>query len=295
MDGSFMNIGNLIQNRRKLLGLTQKQLAKGICTQAMISKIERNLMNPSSILLKEIADRLNVTTSYFFNENPHTTINVKTETLVKQIQDHLNQTQYEEVKNLVNNNLDFIELINQTEQAEYIQYFKWIEANLDYYYYNNKETAVNKLHNLLNSEGICSKTKINTLGSLGIIHYEEKEHEQAHEYFINCIELFDKNITYKEKAKILYNYALNLTVLDQVREALEIVLQGIELLLNNQSIYMLGYFYYLRGVLFEKIEDYYEALESFNTASTIFKMLDYSKMYGMSRIEIQRIKGKEEI
>lgn len=289
-----MKIGNLIQNRRKQLGFTQKQLAEGICTQAMISKIERNLMNPSSMLLKEIADKLNVTTSYFFNENPHTTINVKTENLVKQIQDHLNRTQYKTVKNLINNNLDFIELIKQTEQAEYIQYFKWVEANLDYHFYNNKEEAIYKLQKLLDDKDIRTKNKINTLGLLGIIHYEEKEYDNAHNYFTNCIELFNNNVTYKEKTRILYNYALNLTVLNQITEALEIVLEGIDLLLTNQSIYMLGYFYYLRGVLFEKIEDHSEALESFNTASTIFKMLDYSKMYGMSRIEIQRIKGKEE-
>lgn len=41
------NISNLIKTYRKKKGITQSELARGICTQAIISKIENSETTPS--------------------------------------------------------------------------------------------------------------------------------------------------------------------------------------------------------------------------------------------------------
>jgi len=45
---STERLGKIIPELRKSLGLTQKQLAESICTQALISRIERGEVMPSA-------------------------------------------------------------------------------------------------------------------------------------------------------------------------------------------------------------------------------------------------------
>lgn len=51
----MQSIGDKIKTRRKLLGLSQQNLAEGICEQSLISKIERNNYIPHADVLYKIA------------------------------------------------------------------------------------------------------------------------------------------------------------------------------------------------------------------------------------------------
>ncbi|GAY71946.1 helix-turn-helix transcriptional regulator [Lentilactobacillus kosonis] len=54
------SLGKNIASERKKLKLTQKQLASGICSQSMISNIEKGNYVPNAILLSEICQRLGI-------------------------------------------------------------------------------------------------------------------------------------------------------------------------------------------------------------------------------------------
>lgn len=59
--GECMEIdGTKLRSIRKERGLTQKQLANGICTAAMISLVERNMTTPSDYLVMRLCGRLGV-------------------------------------------------------------------------------------------------------------------------------------------------------------------------------------------------------------------------------------------
>lgn len=62
-------IGQKIKDRREYLNLSQRELAEGLCTQALISKIEQGKIKPSSKIIQQLSNRLQVPTSYFFREN----------------------------------------------------------------------------------------------------------------------------------------------------------------------------------------------------------------------------------
>jgi transcriptional regulator with XRE-family HTH domain len=59
-------IGKKIKELRKAVGLTQGDLAQGICTQALISRIEKGDIYPSATALYQISNRLGVDVNYFF-------------------------------------------------------------------------------------------------------------------------------------------------------------------------------------------------------------------------------------
>ncbi len=48
--------------------MTQGELAENVCTQAMISKIERGDLEPNGNLIEKLARKLRVTVSYFYGE-----------------------------------------------------------------------------------------------------------------------------------------------------------------------------------------------------------------------------------
>lgn len=57
------NIGEYIKARRTELGITQKELAEGICTTVTLSRIEQNKENPQDFILKSILQRLGLSGS----------------------------------------------------------------------------------------------------------------------------------------------------------------------------------------------------------------------------------------
>ncbi|MHA8110881.1 helix-turn-helix domain-containing protein [Lactobacillaceae bacterium Melli_B4] len=58
--GSIKILGNQIKQRRKLLNLSQSQLANGICTQGLISLIENKNVSPSVDIIYSLCHRLNI-------------------------------------------------------------------------------------------------------------------------------------------------------------------------------------------------------------------------------------------
>lgn len=62
----FLPFGESLRNIRKRAGFSQKELASGICSQAQISKIEKNIEIPSALILNEISKKLGVDMNYFF-------------------------------------------------------------------------------------------------------------------------------------------------------------------------------------------------------------------------------------
>ncbi|MGO1453871.1 MAG: helix-turn-helix domain-containing protein, partial [Alkalibacterium gilvum] len=64
-----MKIGEKIRKRRKELKMTQADLSEGICTQAMVSRIEKKKVKPSRELMEKLAERLAVSLHYFYGED----------------------------------------------------------------------------------------------------------------------------------------------------------------------------------------------------------------------------------
>ncbi|WP_334328671.1 helix-turn-helix domain-containing protein [Companilactobacillus sp. HBUAS59699] len=63
-----MLLGNVIQDQRKKLNLSQSELANGICTQAIISKMENQNISPSINILISICQKLHLTLDNVFSE-----------------------------------------------------------------------------------------------------------------------------------------------------------------------------------------------------------------------------------
>ncbi|MFC6175450.1 helix-turn-helix domain-containing protein [Companilactobacillus huachuanensis] len=63
-----MFLGSVIYDKRRSLNLTQGNLAKGICNQNTISKMEKHSMTPQIEVLVQICQRLNLTLNDVFSD-----------------------------------------------------------------------------------------------------------------------------------------------------------------------------------------------------------------------------------
>lgn len=286
-----MSIGNLIIKRRKQLGLTQRELAKNICTQSTISKIEKGNLVPNSQLLKEFANRLEVSISYFYSEEYFTDNDKKTDELIKDIRSAINKTENESAMKIIRENENFIDSLTNNN---HVHFFKMTKAYLDYYLFNKKDNAIKDLKSLLDGGQLNDNLNVEILCLLGIIYYENKHYVEASKNFEQALELSTEETPFEIKIRILYNHALNLESLSQDRKALEYTIEGIELLIENQSMYNLGYFYSFKGYLLNKFNDLDEAIKAYETATVLFSVLDYTKMYNFTRLNLLELTQKKE-
>lgn len=107
-------LGDKIKKIRLEHGLTQAELADGICTQASISNLENNTSTPSLMILLEIGNRLNIE----LNELSEYAVEQANPiyTIFKQVQDLRSQFKLKEACDLLNKEIDVKELKTNQEK-----------------------------------------------------------------------------------------------------------------------------------------------------------------------------------
>lgn len=141
----MQSIGNKFKTKRKALGLSQKDLADGICEQSLISKIERTNYFPSSDVLYSLSQKLQVDIIYFFDESYETVSDLrKFISMSSKLLEHRN---YNELKYLYNLEKSNQNSFNEDEQS----YLTWIKAIILFYNYDKKDSAIELLKNLIDS------------------------------------------------------------------------------------------------------------------------------------------------
>src|SRR4051794_15688627 len=112
-----MNVGHLIRAERVRQEMKQVVLAKGICTPSYLSKIERNLIEPSEEVVTLLFDRLGMDFNKL-QKNDHK-VEIEFEKLLKK--------SYKEVvtkrdKNFTKQQLDYLEQHNPLFENQSLYY-----------------------------------------------------------------------------------------------------------------------------------------------------------------------------
>lgn len=286
-----MGLGDIIKRRRLELGMTQNDLADEICTQALISRIENNDLVPKKDILDQIERRLDFNISELnivisMNTNQH-----KINELISEIRAYLDRRDYHSIELLIKYN---VALIKSCKNIEDISFFKWMKATYIHQLDGNTEEAIDILNEIPLDE-LDNEMIIEIKNAIGLIYYQEKEFDEALPYFYSGMQKLNKTIDYKVQVKLLFNYALTLEESNQDNEALSVVLSGIDLLLEEDSIYILGDFYYTKGFIFNKLNNYPEALNNFELALALFRIQNNNRFYDYTQLAISDIKNKVKI
>ncbi len=201
----FYDLGITIKELRIKKNISQSELCHGICSQSQISKIEKGVIYPSSILLYQLSERLGIDPNNIFaltqNKKLKYVENVKCV-----IKDCLKQKQYKELYEIVKKEKNE----NNFQSTEDKQFLIWHEAIAIFHGENKEyEKSINILRRCL--------TNFNKLDFPR-----------------------DKEI----KLKIIFNLAKILGHANQHEEAVKYNDMGIKLAINLNTLYLLGELYY---------------------------------------------------
>ncbi|OIJ11487.1 hypothetical protein BKP35_12145 [Anaerobacillus arseniciselenatis] len=271
------NIGLKIKELRKYWRMTQEELADNICSQAMISTIENDEnVYTSALLLNALSQRLGVSIDYFFQETNVTNysyVNEVCDQLTKLIQFKEYAQAYDMVK-LEKKNPLFNKVIHLK------QFLLWREAICINYLYDNKKLSLKLLEEALSYSETTSKNfsnrDIEIYISKAIMLNELSQFSEADLLYVKLINFCEKSPNIIKKSILInlyYNAARNADLLNDEKKALNFCENGINLCQKEQTMFLLGYLFYLKGqILYKKIGEYSEeVLKWYEEANWVFK------------------------
>lgn len=275
-----MSIGEIIKQKRKEVGLTQKELADGICAQALISRVEKGDITPRKPILNQLEVRLG------FDENELTQADQKkrhyseVKFLKNTIQKYLAKNDYKIIELLLDQEKLLIESLNSINDKAF---FTWIDAILQYNLYHETDYALELFNSIPLSE-LDNELMIKIVDTMGTIYYQNNDYQRAVNIYQYGINIVDTSINYKVQARIHLNYSLVLKDIKEYKDALANISTGIDLLIENNSLYLLGDFHYLKGQLFSIVGNVQEAQKDFEIAMIIFKLQNNNKSLALSQL-----------
>lgn len=271
-----MDIGKEVKRLRKISGLSQNDLSKGICTQAQISKIEKGQVIPLATTLFEISKRLGVSIDYFFSFSMNPRFEY-VEEFFHFIRVAIKKKEYSVVSEMLKaekqNPLFSKNLFNQ-------QFILWHEGICAYHLENDALKALKILNDALETTNnykkkLYSEREIEILNSIGIIYLEIKKFTEAYNTFEKAIKLFEE-LPYKDDynilIRLLYNSAKSCTKLKKYDYSISKCQKGIGKSKEIHSMYLLGELHFQIAYNYLKKEDIYLSDQYFEKSLPIFSI-----------------------
>lgn len=260
---SIHNKSFIIKFYRNKLGLTQEQLAEGICNTITLAKYENGTLNPSDDNFHKIMSKL-------WEHNDMIIFNVQTDNLYfSVIRDELlllfESHRYEEAQQKIDkikSEKMLCGFYKENQQfIERIQYNILIENNMI-----TIEEYIKKLESLLKltfpeynadlfiSKLIYTETELLILNNIATAYGQLNQCEIANTIFYKVIEqLKCSSEEYKPIYLLYINYANFLGIHENFDKSIEVCKQGIHWLIqNNKANYLYNFYYNIGWNLLEK-------------------------------------------
>ncbi|EJV69717.1 MULTISPECIES: helix-turn-helix domain-containing protein [Bacillus] len=293
----FNDLGITIKELRMKKNISQSELCHGICSQSQISKIEKGMIYPSSILLYQLSERLGIDPNNIFALTQNKRLKY-VENVKYVIKDCLKQKQYKELYEIVKKEKN----LNNFQTKEEKQFLIWHEAIAIFMVDKTIKTALDLLNNALKLTltncDFLSEREIDIMQTMAIFYAENKNYEKGINILRRCLTNFNKLDFPRDKEiklKIILNLAKCLDSTFQHEEAIKYLDKGIKLAINLNTLYLLGELFYLKGQYLLKIKQHNveDVVYNWKKALFIFELTEkeyYTKMLPDELIEIQNKK-----
>ncbi|MGF9851983.1 helix-turn-helix domain-containing protein [Bacillus paramobilis] len=268
----FYDLGITIKELRMKKNISQSELCHGICSQSQISKIEKGMIYPSSILLYQLSERLGIDPNHIFALTQNKKLKY-VENVKYVMRDCTKQKQYNELYGIVKQEKNE----NNFKLKEDKQFLIWHEAIAIFHVNKSIKTALNLLNSALKltvtNVDFLSEREIDIMQSMAIFHGANKEYEKSITILRRCLTNFNKLDFPRDKEiklKIIFNLAKILGHANQHEEAIKYNDMGIKLAINLNTLYLLGELYYGKGWNLLRLEQYDEEDVADNMKKALF-------------------------
>ncbi len=272
----LVEIGKKISELRKEMNLTQGELARGICTQSLISLIERGESDPSAEVLYQIAKKLGVDVNYFFEIGSTTRLDY-----VNEVEKQLRRTrifyQYNEMMEIVAAEEKNPMFYHDPSKLQLLYWHKSI-------YFAEEKKEYSKAIDLLKMaiDLVPAKNRAHTelelemMMSLGGFEYRLEHFEQMLcqyqkvETIINSTNRILSDTTIK--TRVYSNLGRAHTNIGNFEESNVLLNKGIDWCIECGDLYLMPALHYQIGYNHELMGDYDKALEYLDYSISLFEL-----------------------
>lgn len=279
-------LANLIKEKRKALKMSQKELAEGICTQTIISRLEKEQVTPSVDIFFKIVKKLNISIEEVAELFDIKSNYINTPFISNEIEELIYKRD-DKTLNIILKTIDFSKLTIE-EQL----FYECISATLIYHIERDLDLAIDKLESILEKVEIGSILYCRVISSIANFYTEKKDFKTAIKYFeilfpyLSLIENSDfESVFYYGIARA---YGMN----NQLDEGMKWNSLAITKLLENKSFRFLGDNYFLQAHILEKQNLISNAIDSCNKAINIFTLENDEMMKALSLSYLSNLKEK---
>ncbi|MGD6890077.1 helix-turn-helix domain-containing protein [Bacillus mobilis] len=268
----FYDLGITIKELRMKKNISQSELCHGICSQSQISKIEKGMIYPSSILLYQLSERLGIDPNNIFALTQNKKLKY-VENVKYVMRDCTKQKHYAELYQIVKQEKNE----SNFQLKEDKQFLIWHEAIAIFHVNKSIKTALNLLNSALKltvtNGDFLSEREIDIMQSMAIFYGANKEYEKSITILRRCLTNFNKLDFPRDKEiklKIIFNLAKILGHANQHEEAIKYNDMGIKLAINLNTLYLLGELYYGKGWNLLRLKQYNEEDVADNMKKALF-------------------------
>ncbi|WP_026693131.1 helix-turn-helix domain-containing protein [Peribacillus kribbensis] len=291
----FSLIGQKIREVRLQLGMSQKEVCAGICSQAQISKIEKGEVYPSAPTLYQITKRLGLDLNYFF-EGGITQRQDYVDEVKSQLKAARRNEDYQLIKDLVRAELSNPIFMNNQENRQFLLWHKGIfEYKLD----KNTDKALGTLKQALaithKKDNIWTETELAIVISIGSIYSGENRLDEAIEVFRKTLAYVTNKMNIESQSilpSLCFNYSNALTCASHYEESIQCCRQAIEWLIQHDNMFLLGELHYNIGYNYEFMGQAREAFRYYEKAVRIFTLQKQTRQIPYIREKMERLQNE---
>ncbi|MCA1055280.1 helix-turn-helix transcriptional regulator [Rossellomorea aquimaris] len=274
-------IGKKIKELRNIAGLTQGELAEGICTQAMISHIEKGDTDPSATVLYQISKKLGVDVNYFFEIGSTPRLDY-----IREVERQLRKLR---VKLLYEDILDIVKAEEKNplfmKDPYNRQLLLWHRGIYVQEVVKDREKAYAMMEEALMLTYTAKKTmterEMTISISMGIIKFSSERYEEAMKIYERVRKAIGMTSRLQDKAinaRLLYNMARVLTRLGQFERSITYCEEGLSWNVEEENLYGFAQLNYQIGYNLELQGFYQESIPHYDRAAMLFDMHDSQKL-----------------
>ncbi|MCP3742708.1 helix-turn-helix domain-containing protein [Rossellomorea sp. BNER] len=289
---NYSEIGKNIKELRKTIGLTQGDLADGICTQALISRIEKGDIYPSATVLYEISQKLGVDINYFFEIGTTPRLDYVKE-VERQLKIARRKLQYEEMIEIVS-----IEEKNSLFRLnkKNLQLLYWHKGIYQYENENDMNSSLLTLNQALlltaDNSKAWSEREIEILLTIGAIQFKENHLTSALDNYNKIRSYLNKNPHLQDitiMTRLFYNISRVYTRLENYKESIIYCKKGINWCIKNEHLFLLAQLHYQIGYNYELQSDFINSVSHLKQAQLIFRLQQNTKHKKFIESKIEEI------
>ncbi|MGE6754779.1 helix-turn-helix domain-containing protein [Rossellomorea sp. NPDC071047] len=288
----FSIVGQKIKELRKNIGLSQEELAEGICTQAQISKIEKGDVFPYASTLFLISRKLGVDVNYFFDIGMTPRLDYVLE-VGRQLQIARRNMDYKEMKEVVTAEEENPLFFNNNRNLQLLKWHKGIyQFELDKDLEKAEETLRKSISLTHTTDKIWTEREIEILLTIGVMYFEEGIFERASEIYQEVkshIEALPHLTDYTIKTRLYYNIARVLTRLEDIDQSTKYCKDAIDWCILKDNMYLLGELHYHIGYNYELQGKVSAAEKYMQKALIVFELQGDDKFIQYIRRKIEKL------